>query len=144
MQVQQYCYSFSSYFAFAVLQKTLSDMAELPDWLKDAENNPNQISLFEEKANARHSDPDTSHAAAQSLSSDKLRESQEAVLEHFVEHGPMTDVDLGNVYGGPPRQSPSGLRTRRRELVDRGLMEDTGTRKKLPTGRRGIVWRVKD
>ena len=47
MQVQQYCYSFSSYFAFAVLQKTLSDMAELPDWLKDAENNPNQISLFE-------------------------------------------------------------------------------------------------
>ena len=93
------------------------------------------------KANARRSDPDTSHAAAQSLSSDKLRESQGAVLRHFVEHGPMTDVDLGNAYEGPP-QSPSGLRTRRRELVDRGLLEDAGTRKRLTSGRYAIVWRV--
>ena len=99
----------------------------IPDWLEQAINNPDQISLFDAKANARRSDPDTSHAAARSLSSDKLRESQEAVLS--------------NVYKGPP-QSPSGLRTRRRELVDRGLMEDTGIRKKLPTGRRGIVWRT--
>ena len=113
----------------------------IPDWLEQAINNPDQISLFDAKANARRSDPDTSHAAARSLSSDKLRESQEAVLRHFVEHGPMTDVDLSNVYKGPP-QSPSGLRTRRRELVDRGLMDDTGIRKKLPTGRRGIVWRT--
>jgi len=93
------------------------------------------------KANARRSDPDTSHAAARSLSDDKLRESQGAVLGHFVEHGPMTDLDLGNVYDGPP-QSPSGLRTRRSELVGRGLLEDAGTRKRLTSGRYAIVWRV--
>ena len=100
---------------------------------------PAQNDFF--KAHARESDPHTSHDAARSLSPDKLRDSQKAVLGHFRKFGPMTDTDLVNIYVGSP-QSRSGLRTRRNELVDRGLVEDTGARKKLPTGRNAIVWRA--
>lgn len=101
---------------------------------------PSQNDLFG-GAHARRSDPHTSHDAAKSLARGTLRASQAAVLSHFHRFGLMTDTDLVNVYVGVP-QSRSGLRTRRCELVDRGLIEDTGVRKRLPTGRRAIVWRA--
>jgi hypothetical protein len=116
-----------------------------PEWLTQAEGCSRQLSIFDgprqEKAHARRSDPHTSHEAARSLSANKLRDSQKAVLSHFRKFGPMTDTDLVNIYVGSP-QSRSGLRTRRSELANRGLIEDTGVRKKLPTGRRAIVWRA--
>ena len=115
-----------------------------PEWLTEAEDCSRQISMFDEphqEARARRSDPQTSHEAARSLSASKLRDSQKAVLSHFRKFGPMTDTDLINVYVGAP-QSRSGLRTRRKELADHGLIEDTGVLKKLPTGRRAIVWRA--
>jgi hypothetical protein len=42
-----------------------------------------------------------------------------------------------------PRQSESGIRTRRKELVERGLVEDTGRRDILVSGRKSIIWKVK-
>ena len=118
---------------------TFLDEADVPPERKEAVADPSQNDLF--KAHARASDPHTSHDAARSLSPAKLRDSQKAVLGHFRKFGPMTDTDLVNLYVGSP-QSRSGLRTRRSELVDRGLVEDTGARKKLPTGRNAIVWRA--
>ena len=94
------------------------------------------------RANARTDDPETSHQAAASISPQKMRESHEAVLALFHERGPMTDAALVECYDGP-RQSPSGLRTRRRELADVGLIVDTGERVKLESGRRAIVWGVR-
>jgi hypothetical protein len=39
-----------------------------------------------------------------------------------------------------PRASESGIRSRRAELVDRGLVVDTGRRIRLESGRYAIVW----
>jgi hypothetical protein len=87
-------------------------------------------------AHARNSDPDTSHAAARSVR--HIRESQAEVLALFRAHGPMTDELARTVYRG--HQSPSGLRTRRSELVGRGQLVDTGRRVVGATGRRMVVW----
>jgi len=95
---------------------------------------------FGDGARARASDPWTSHAAAQSLESDKIRQSQEAVLSFLRRHGGMDDSSLVKLYSGSPQQSPSGLRTRRAELVEKGLVRDSGKTVTLPSGRRAIVW----
>lgn len=94
------------------------------------------------EAVARSTDPPTSWAAAKSLGD--LRESQSAVLAFLREHGPMTDEQLVARYDREPRQSPSGLRTRRKELVeDFDLVVDTGRKEKLLSGRQAIVWEAK-
>jgi hypothetical protein len=101
----------------------------------------------------RTTDPETSLAAAASLDPDNLRASQSAVLRFMRDRGPMTDVDLVDAYTSTPadralienlpRQSASGLRTRRAELVAGGLVVDTGERRRLESGRQAIVWAVK-
>lgn len=93
-------------------------------------------------ARARTTDPDTSHAAALSLSSHAIRDTQQEVLDVLREYGPLTDRSilaiLWNTKG--KTQSPSGLRTRRSELVDLGLVVDTGRRNTAPSRRQEIVW----
>jgi hypothetical protein len=90
-------------------------------------------------AHARNTDPETSHAAASSVGD--LRPRQVAVLDVLRRCGPCHDEAIAAFYTGPP-QSPSGLRTRRRELVDAGLVRDSGDRARLQTGRQSIVWEV--
>ena len=109
-----------------------------------------QLGLFgddgELSAHARRTDPQTSHDAARSLPSEKIRKSQEAVLRFMRESGPMTDETLVDDYpiwarrGDRPKQSSSGLRTRRNELVRRKLVVDTGRTEVLSSGRKAIVW----
>jgi hypothetical protein len=96
-------------------------------------------------AHARLTDPETSHAAAASI--DRLTDRQGAVLRVFKRNRfAMTDVSLCSMYdvaarkGLVPAQSVSGIRTRRAELVDRGLIVDTGNRVRLASGRKAIVW----
>lgn len=102
------------------------------------------------QARARNTDPETSHAAAASLTVDTLRASQAAVLAALNSTGPMTDVSLVEWYTEAakvdpdyPRQSPSGIRSRRAELTAGGLVEDTGQRVRLESGRQAIVWQAK-
>ena len=92
----------------------------------------------EPTAVARRSDPDTSWEAARSV--DHIRESQAEVLALFQHHGPMTDEMARSLYHG--KQSLSGFRTRRSELVDQGRLVDTGRRARGSTGRRMILWSV--
>lgn len=102
-------------------------------------------------ARARTTDPGTSHAAAASITEDTLRANQAAVLDFLRASGPMTDATLVEAYNGTawsdgttlPRQSQSGLRTRRAELVTAGLVTDTGEREFLASGRKAIVWAAK-
>lgn len=61
-------------------------------------------------------------------------------LRHFRRHGPMTDTELIEGYDGKIPQTDSGLRTRRSELVKKGLLVDTGRRELLDTGRSSKVW----
>lgn len=90
-------------------------------------------------ARARVSDPVTSHEAAESV--DRITETQEYVLKAL--RRPRVDVELVEAYNRfkrAPRASESGIRSRRAELVDRGLVVDTGRRVRLESGRFAIVW----
>lgn len=103
-----------------------------------------------QEARARSTDPGTSHAAARSIKG-VLRPNQDAVVAAFkyaAERGmaSLCDEQLLVVYRQAqaaqywPPQSDSGLRTRRKELADAGLVIDTGNTTRLPTGRRSILW----
>lgn len=90
---------------------------------------------------ARRSDLETSHEAAR-LVSPVIRQVRLAVLRYAESCGNagFTDHAMNDHFDG---HATSTYRTRRRELVDLGLIEDTGARVKLPSsGRRHAVWRV--
>lgn len=101
--------------------------------------------LFD-RAHARRTDPETSHQAADSVL--HLTDRRKAVLECLRLCGAMTDEQIEWNYRfrqityAWPQQSVSGLRTRRSELVRMGLVEDSGKRVRLSTGRMAIVWRA--
>jgi len=93
---------------------------------------------------ARWSDPEESHEAAASVTN--VTEKQQAVLDcltglHLTDHALGERYESLRAERGWPEQSESGLRTRRSELVDRGLVEKTG-RGKLPSGRNAAIWAV--
>jgi hypothetical protein len=82
---------------------------------------------------ARSTDPETSHEAAYRASLNMTR-NREAVMTTLAEIGrPCTDARMIARYrsrediGHVPKQSESGLRTRRAELVTMGLVKACGT-----------------
>lgn len=91
-------------------------------------------------AYARTTDPDTSHAAAESITDLRLRQAAVLSVLNFV--GQLTDEELVEQYGeiSPVPQSPSGIRTRRAELVRKGLVRYAGYKRVLRSGRLGRVW----
>ena len=103
-------------------------------------------------AHARQTDPETSHAAAESISVDDLRASQKAVLGvlYIAPQGRANFDALISLYETCrarrpdiyPRQSVSGIRTRVAELRDAGYVRDSGERVTLPSGRKAIVWEI--
>jgi hypothetical protein len=94
---------------------------------------------------ARTLDPSTSHAAAKSVIDG--RPTMKIIMD-ILRHGDASDEVIAYVYTGlvdagrAPQASPSGLRSRRAELVDLGMVEDSGQRTLLMTNRRAIVWRL--
>lgn len=89
---------------------------------------------------ARRTDPATSHEAARAITPD-LTAIQRRVLRFAQRRGGegFTDLDLEHLMG----DHGSTFRTRRRELVDRGMVRDTGaTRRPEGRARRFIVWAV--
>ena len=87
---------------------------------------------------ARKSDPKTSHDAAKSVTN--LTEIKIKIIELLKT--PMTDTDLVfNIRASTDwLVSESGVRTRRSELVELGLVIDSGRREKLASGRLAILW----
>ena len=88
---------------------------------------------------ARNSDPTTSHDAASSVRGVNL--TQAAILEALTMPG--TDVDIIERYrklSHAPRASDSGIRSRRSELVNSGIVRDSGKRAILESGRKAIIW----
>jgi hypothetical protein len=88
---------------------------------------------------ARSTDPVTSHLAADSV--DNVTATQAYILRCLKR--PRNDtqlIDAYRAYKTAPRASESGIRSRRAELVDRGLVADTGFRVLLNSGRYSIVW----
>jgi len=95
---------------------------------------------------ARNTDPATSHEAARSVTG--ISETHERILRIFSDCYELTDEHLATewlTYGthlGWPPISPSGLRSRRAELVARGKLRDSGRRSITRTGRRTIIWEL--
>lgn len=94
----------------------------------------------------RATDPATSALAAASV--EEMPERRRAVWSVLAGHGPLTDEGIAAVYanlvatGYAPAQSPSGLRTRRSELVRAGLVVDSGERGMTSTGRAAVRWAI--
>lgn len=94
----------------------------------------------------RSTDPDTSRDAAASVTN--IGATQSVILDILfnqanTHHGIRQQYErMRGVFGDLPQVSDSGLRTRTRELVDAGLVEDSGFRVELPTGRRAIAWQL--
>ena len=79
---------------------------------------------MDNKPVARNTDPQTSHDAAASVSDILL--TQEAVLELLRALGPKTDIEIREAWKQQLAMvlpSASGMRTRRKELVDKGLVQ---------------------
>lgn len=95
---------------------------------------------FGEHPVARSADPETSHEAAESVRN--VTDTHDRILGLLRSYGPLTDSGIREIWTRLlfPRTTDSGLRTRRAELVKAGLVVDTGTRVKLASGRRSIVW----
>ena len=106
-------------------------MAEVPRWLEDAENDPNQISLF--RGRARRTDPDTSHIAALTVDATRL---EGLVLEALREYSDGRTVkEISTIlhidkWSISPRMKP---------LEEKGLIQRTTERRG-----RSIVWRIKN
>jgi hypothetical protein len=93
---------------------------------------------------ARTLDPSTSHQAAASVRN--IGATHQAILKVLSAFA-LTDLELVTYYNNAarkddtvPRASESGIRSRRAELVELGLVMDTGRREKLASGRAAIVW----
>ena len=115
---------------------------------------PNQTDLLGNRATdalARLSDPQTSVHAAHRAGL-PLRASQVAVLHLLRQVGAVTDEELVAAYSTAmrahpvawPPQSPSGIRSRRAELVRSGDVVANGWRQSRQTGNRMTVWRATD
>jgi len=95
------------------------------------------------RKHVRRSDPDTSRAAAESVV-DTVTIVQQRVLEiHRNNPDGLTDEEMTEKYinlFGPTGQS--SIRSRRHDLTSKGKFEDTGLRRELRSGRKGIVWRL--
>lgn len=73
-------------------------------------------------------------------------QAQKDVLRVFDYAGSLTDSSLIRMHEtlAPiwkmKSQSPSGLRTRRKELVKYGEVFDSGETARQPSGRRSVIW----
>lgn len=95
------------------------------------------------KLPVRSTDPETSEQYAEP---EKLRQQHSNILMVYQKNGALSDTDLWLNYRSmfpDQRISPSGLRTRRKELVSKGLVKDTGSLGKTASGRATIIWTSK-
>ena len=92
-------------------------------------------------AMARVTDPFTSHHAADTISKDAREASERFVLDVLADRGPLTDEMILHVatMNAEP-WSPSRIRTARKQLVDKGLVEDSGIKARTDSGRLAIEW----
>jgi predicted HTH transcriptional regulator len=86
---------------------------------------------------ARTTDPETSHDAARRITAE-LPELQAIVLKALRVYGPCTDRSLVTALRGQYGRTESTWRTRRAELVEKGLVEKVGK------SHGQSVWKVKD
>lgn len=97
---------------------------------------------------ARTTDPQTSHEAAESVQ--HLTQTQMGILNVLsISRYPLTDQEIASIYQSQvrhklaPMASESGLRSRRAELTELGLVVPKGFGR-TASGRRSISWGLAD
>lgn len=103
---------------------------------------PSQSSMFD-VPRSRWSDPETSRQAAESVSLSKVSKVQEMILAALIR--PMTDeqlVDRVHELWPERRVSPQSIRSRRAELVRKGLVEASPQVRSTKFGRSSVVWKL--
>lgn len=98
-------------------------------------------------AQARTSDPTTSHLAAARLNRSQISIAIcDGIVRLLRQHGNLTDAEILHRLEADPEIgrycTPSGLRTRRKSLERRGIVEDSGLRRPGETNRLAIAWRL--
>ena len=104
--------------------------------------NDGQIDIFGDdgaRAHARRTDPDTSQEATRQITP-SLRQLQLHVLEYAATRGDQGFIDPEMLLD--LESMSSTYRTRRSELVDLGLVEDTGRRSSGGGRSTYAVWRI--
>ena len=94
------------------------------------------------EAHARATDLPTSHAAAKSVrNSEKVRQN---ILHILTQWGALTDEEIAAHYalGFEPKSSPSGIRSRRAELVKRGKIKPSVNLGRTASGRECYMWEI--
>lgn len=86
----------------------------------------------------RRNDPETSWEAALSISSDKSARIYRNIM-YVLNRAPHTDEELITVLIGF-KFTPSGIRSRRNELVETGWVYNTGYKRNTRAGHPAIVW----
>ncbi len=95
--------------------------------------------LADDAARARATDPDTSHEAAASVTN--VTALQQLILDRLL--WPRTDEELvRQVQQSGFKATPQSVRSRRAELVKRGLVEASGDYGETVTGRRARKWQT--
>ena len=97
-----------------------------------------QLTLEPARPRTRHADPATSHRAAATV----VRTSalKQLILDALAAR-PMTDEELiDELTLAGVHASPSGVRSRRAELVDEGRVHETGRTRSTRMGRDATVW----
>lgn len=90
---------------------------------------------------ARNTDPVTSDLAAESVRN--VTETQWFILRCLKRPRPDHElIEAYRAYKTAPYASESGIRSRRAELVERGMVRDSGKRITTRTGRKAIVWEL--
>jgi hypothetical protein len=93
---------------------------------------------------ARSGDPDTSQEAARMTRGQVSLMIYDAIVYYLRTYGAMTGERMERLVSADPEVgryiTPSGLRTRRKALERRGVVQDTGLRTQGSNGRSMIVW----
>lgn len=98
------------------------------------------LPLFEQPpvdAHARASDPQTSKAAARSISQDAMTKQHKRVLGALRTHGPKAAEEIEDIVGIP-------IWRRMNELQRAGLIETTGFSHKNRSGRMARIFKLKE
>lgn len=99
----------------------------------------------EPQAHARRTDPQTSHAVARRITNtQKVRAHIEYLFRNL---GRMHDESLiANYLASSPNLRPhateQSIRSRRKELVDRNVLRDSGEKKLTRAGNPSTVWEI--
>lgn len=93
-----------------------------------------------DRAVARRTDPETSHNAAASVKN--ISDLQGMIWDYFQLWGPHTDEAMYEAMKAHAWVSPSGFRSRRKELVDKGFLEWTGYTAFTKAGRKARIWQA--